>query len=651
MADSNNILIICRDLKSARRLSRFCPQAQCRYILTSDDPRVHKAAKKYPWIDEICWIEQVESFYRVAHDVIRFLEVINNWLESLGDGQHGIPKELLFWVRHCEGGMTTQRIQCLLLLIRSYLYLLDNYKIDNIIFLCSQGYAWEDDVFFHTARSRNVPVQEIYRFRLERLIVKIGALIKLVTYEPYYILKTIMSKVLLLAKGMRANNHFDEVVFQVLSSEDKHVEIVASFMKGMEAIGYHPVAQCWNARIGAVKIRQKGLRADELEKWVPVLDMLTTSCRVSRTWMRALTRKNGFISHPKLRYEEVHLGELLWCSVAHFVWAELGQRYRLRSALRNYFKQHLPVAIKLWGGITLAEGIITWRSLNRDRKPLLFNYWLAAVGIKEPYAPQKDPTDLFLASSLSVKEALEQSGFASECIVVVGQGRHDHIPRFKMEYNADKSRILLKIPAHFRIYILFDSGFIIRGYLTTQEQIQCTCCLLDFVKENPSVALMIKPHPSHCSGILEKIIEEYSMPNVYLINRKMLPYHALNVADILIYKFSTLGYEAMLFEKPGISVILDGKENFKVYEDAAEYIFSTDELRDLLEKVVNDVAFKDQWTELRLKRQAGFLERNFPKSPKPKAELAADVLDNAIKTYWGRTQQNSSVGYWGKGSI
>lgn len=256
---SKNILIVCRDRSGLRLLARYRPLARYRYVLASDDIRVHEAVKPYLWISEVCWIEQMESFYPVADDVITFLEVINNWLESLGDGQHGIPKELLFWIRHCEGGMTTQRIQCILLLIRSYLYLLDNYKINNIILLCSPGYTWEDDVFLHTARSRNVPVRKIYHFRLKTLLVKIGARIKLVTYEPYYILKIIMSKVILLAERINANNHSDEIVFQMLSCEDKHVEIVASFMKVMEDRGYHPVAQCWNARTGAVKIRQKGL--------------------------------------------------------------------------------------------------------------------------------------------------------------------------------------------------------------------------------------------------------------------------------------------------------------------------------------------------------------------------------------------------------
>ena len=77
MRNSNDTLIIRRDLKSVRKLSSFRPQAQSRYILGSDDPRVHEAVKDFPWIDEIWWIEQMESFYNVADDVIRLTEIVN----------------------------------------------------------------------------------------------------------------------------------------------------------------------------------------------------------------------------------------------------------------------------------------------------------------------------------------------------------------------------------------------------------------------------------------------------------------------------------------------------------------------------------------------------------------------------------------------
>ena len=61
MTNSNNVLIICRDLDSVRKLARFQRQPQKHYVLASDDPRVHEIAKEYSWICAINWIEKIES--------------------------------------------------------------------------------------------------------------------------------------------------------------------------------------------------------------------------------------------------------------------------------------------------------------------------------------------------------------------------------------------------------------------------------------------------------------------------------------------------------------------------------------------------------------------------------------------------------------
>jgi len=172
MAQSNNVLIVCRYLKSVRRLLRFRPQAQCSYILASDDPRVHEAAKAYLWIDKICWIEQMESVYLVADDVIRLTESVNEWLKTIADDKHGFPEELLFFTRNAEGGMTTQRIQDLLLLICSYRFLIDTYKITRVIVISQPGMGWEDDVLIETVRSRGVDIKVIGRYWFGVLIEK-----------------------------------------------------------------------------------------------------------------------------------------------------------------------------------------------------------------------------------------------------------------------------------------------------------------------------------------------------------------------------------------------------------------------------------------------------------------------------------------------
>ena len=306
-------------------------------------------------------------------------------------------------------------------------------------------------------------------------------------------------------------------------------------------------------------------------------------------------------------------------------------RYKLSQAVKEYFKHHNPVAIRLWGGGVPPEGFIAWRSLNREKRPLIFLNWIG-VGFDSPYSPKQSPTDLFLAVGNIQREYQERRGFPPDRIAMVGQGRYDHLADWVKTYSADISRSYLNIPSSYNIHIFYDPNYILRGYLTAQEQVLVTNTLLSFAKEHPSAALIIKPHPAHGPGMLEQMIEHYSLPNVFLVNKGMLPYHALNAADLVITKFSTIGIEAMLFGRPVISVILDNEERWEfVFQDAAEYVRTVGAMRELLEKLVDDREFRSQWTEIRLKRQEHFLGQYFIQRSQSSALLAADAIASCLK--------------------
>ena len=83
------VLVVCRGLSEIDLLQRFQPHPDCRYVVASDDIRVHLEKEKYPWVETVCYLEQMESLYPVAADVIKFIEPVNNWLESLGNDPQG----------------------------------------------------------------------------------------------------------------------------------------------------------------------------------------------------------------------------------------------------------------------------------------------------------------------------------------------------------------------------------------------------------------------------------------------------------------------------------------------------------------------------------------------------------------------------------
>jgi len=173
------------------------------------------------------------------------------------------------------------------------------------------------------------------------------------------------------------------------------------------------------------------------------------------------------------------------------------------------------------------------------------------------------------------------------------------------------------------------------------EQTLVTNTLLNFARNCPDAALIIKPHPAHQPGMLERLIEHYPLPNVFLINKDMLPYHALMAADVVVTKFSTVGIEAMIFGRPVVSVMLDNEDRWQfVYGDAAEYVKTVNALAELLEKLVDDAEFRPKWTEAQRERQEYFLAQYFIQSSRPAASLAADAIAHrllkrdGISTQW-----------------
>jgi hypothetical protein len=582
----------------------------------------------YPWVTAVHYLEQMEALHAVALDVINYRELINQWLESLGNDPKGIPQDLLYWIRHCEGGKTTQRIQDLLLLIRSYGYLIDTYKISSIAILRHPQAEWEDEVLITVGQSKSVEVRLIGGFRLSVIKARLLSCLKLAAREPYYIFPILRTKFFGLSSPHKPGVSDQEISIQICSSDQKIIEDTLPIMKALKARGYDPVALLWRASAAAVTFQQEGVRAEQLETYVPWAAIWEASYRVWVTWRRARRRRHEFLALPGLQYHKIALGPLLWPSMQAFFGEELAQRYRLQQAAIKYFASHSPRAIRPWGGGAHPEGDIVSKSSQGNQRPL-FIYWFWLF-FENPHLSDFSFGDYFLVAGDNQKEFLEKHGVPSDRIMPVGLSRYDHLPSFREDFSPSQSRAYLNVPADYQYYILFDSSYMLRGYITIREQSLVTTSLLKFAQEHPYVALLIKPHPAHCSEWLECLIDYYSLPNVFLTNKNMLPYHALNAADLLITKFSTIGLEAMLFKKPVVSILLDGEERFRMYGDAVEPVNTVEDLNRLLSMLVSDTGRRADWEENQKKKQARFLKGYFGDSIANSAQRGAEALDRLL---------------------
>ena len=336
MASQEHVLIVCREQRDLRMVDQPNNRAQQSFIIASDNIHVQQAVARKPWVSKVCFIEQIESLYTVADDVMRLQTTINQWLASLATDGEGVPKSLLYFVKHAEGGMTTQRIQDALLLIRSYQALFRESSASRVILRRRISSRWEDDVLVHTARGGGLEVEEHYS-----ILYCIGQKLNLVAVDRYlfgrirrvYVPSRLINHMrqarlyinIVRAKlnprnRAEAGDGRPQIAFLLGASTDKHVDnIVPLMMEFQRRRTYQPLAVCWSAANGAAKVRSHALQAYELEASFPLSRLRQLLERVHRTQARAHAKKDELRDNSSLMYESVALAPLLWPSFDYFL--------------------------------------------------------------------------------------------------------------------------------------------------------------------------------------------------------------------------------------------------------------------------------------------------------------------------------------------
>jgi len=631
--EHHTTLIVCRDPSAIPVVSAVVADARGRCVVAAEDPVIRLELAP---VAEVCWIEQMDSLYLVAPDVIRLLDRVNEWLRSLADERSGFPANLLCWMQHAEGGSTTQRLQDLTLLIRSYLHLLMRYDVDRVLLCRNATSQFEDDVLTATAASVNISVETISDHCESRSASTSGSVpqfVKGLVRVPYRVIRQSLGLVI-----RKARTHWDSrnapiaedgagrkrVAFQLANSEDKHIDNILPLMRALRALGFEPVALTCLAPEAALKIRNAGLSAEDAIAFTPFFACVDACRRVLYTLKRARLAKPRFIEDRSLSFGGVSLGPLLWSTVELFLQSELAPRYALAAGLRRSLEVMRPAAMKLWGAGAYVEGYLA-RKAFAAAKPMVFDYDLGVTG-EWPYVQRDNPIDMLFTTGLLQSENLQSRGMAADRMLVVGMLRHEGLARFKVQHSPEASRRELGIAPGYALHVFWDPNAVVRGFMTTQEQL-CVTELLIAVAEARSIALIIKPHPSHLSGALERLLTLRQPKNVFWIPGHEQPYHALNASDLVLTKISTVGLEGMLLDKAVISVVLDGEQKWEaVFRRGVEYAHTPERLDELLTCLSGDAERRDLWISARLRAQEQFLNSYFHRPMESPANLAAVAI-------------------------
>jgi UDP-N-acetylglucosamine 2-epimerase len=228
------------------------------------------------------------------------------------------------------------------------------------------------------------------------------------------------------------------------------------------------------------------------------------------------------------------------------------QVYSRALWLNEIFERFRPDAVVTFP-VYAYLGRIASRMARIDRVPTLMFYHTIPSGMKpHPEFIGSDVTDYVAVCNEQFKATLAASGVSPTKVIVVGNPKFDAIPsRSRFE---DRNYVCNKFGANAGADILLVASHILAP--GTKEWL---CALVRQLKKlDPNrFKLIIKPHPGEDPDVYERILQEEGFSGA-TISRQVPLYCLLNASDIVFVSHSTVGSEAVLFDRPLICINLTG---------------------------------------------------------------------------------------------
>lgn len=625
-------LAICRDEAAYRSvLKRRREFAGSGLVVASDDWRVHAAAGE-PGQDgvEVVWLDQNETFFDAAPHVLEVLGQVNAWLKAQGNFRF-LPVDLLYWVQHVEGGNTTQRISDAILEARACFALIERYRPSRIVIGDASHHNWEDAVVTSCATERKIALRWLGRYKYRKLIQAVWQRLRPFVVEAYQVGLVLDSIARRSASRLekKVANRF--VAIQMCTRGAGHFANTFPLVDALEREGLPTVQVTYRVGRVAKGIRDKGYKIVELEAWLPVWAFLNATLAIGSGLRRVWTNKSAFLPIGTGGGYAQAIRSVLLDSVSGFFIAELPQLIRLDAACRRFFAAHPPAAARLWTNI-LYEGVIAFRAMTAvGVRPLLFRQ----VGLDlltNPYLRNDIHVDLYFCASDAARIRLRDEGETGCEILVSGAPSRQRIEEFALHNTVAQSRALLGVPPSAKFVVFFDVQGFLKGYFSAVEQQHMVRLALEFAERHEDVFVLLKPHPAYQPGPVEAAIKGRGAGRLLWIPAKELPNHALNAADVLLTKFSTMTVDAMILGVPTICVLLDQDMRWAIYGDAVDYAMTTDQLGRKLDEL-RDPDCRKIWRDGLRESQARFIEQQFPKPPENNPDLVARKVREAVDAW------------------
>jgi hypothetical protein len=638
-------LLICRAVDDLRLIDEVYGKTSNDLIVASDSVQVQDILKNDSRIKGATYIDQMHSVFSVMDSVLSIRELVNDWLSEQSPET---PRFFLDWIKHAEGGWTTQRIQDALLLIDSYSKIIDTYNVVEVSFVRRIETEFEDGILRQTASSRKIGICEF-----KPLSYEISKAFDLTEFHKtalgkvlsvslpaglyYLILKTrLFYKVLkykIFTRRGRLPSDLSKVVFIAESNHDKAInDIIVLSKEFKKHEGFLPVGLLWNGNSGRKKVMRSGITAYNLESWFPLSLTQRVCSSYSKTRKRILKNIAEFERLDNLKYRNVDLGKILLVSMRRFIEDDLLKRFVMYYSAENFFSKNYPCVFRSRGDFRLDLDIMCYESLKKAQLrnsifPFIFTYQQGAdLGVEYYGKPAIDAIDLYFVWG-EVERRLNDRAF-NKTETILGSSIFSSF-FVNGEVSRDESLNILGIPNPRRFVCLYVSSFVANGLFSSHESSLMLSALISYANRNRRITLLVKPHPSEDTKLIYSIIRNHSVSsNVEVLDKSLPIFHCVNVADLVIHKHSTVAYEAMRIGRPVICFSMDREKRFlELWKESCDLFYDSESLVSFLDDITQSDERFDYWARKRRKIQREYISKRIYRPDMP---IEKYIVDNVI---------------------
>jgi hypothetical protein len=603
----NTHLVVCRNVKSLNSLKSIMEKIDGDIVVATDSIEIKEFAPGIGKVRDILFLEKMESLYTVSDQVVTILNEINLWLREVAQ-KTGLPVEVMFWPAHCEGGGCTQRIQDGLLLMNSYKALIEEVNPFEIILIKEPGYSYEDSVFICCSAYLRITCKVINNWKSKFSIAEIQS-------RAYPLLKELYTAGLVVFYKASINfftetkRSKNDVVIQVCGAVSKKIiNHTVPLIKSLNRVGFNGIALCWGTGKSIISLRKNNITTVPLEIYVTWRTLLKSWYLAILVWRFSNQIKTTFLEQKDCEHQI--LRNALWITMKEYLIGDVPRRYRLYKAAYSYWKKNPTCAARLWTRV-MPEGVITYRAIPKERP--IFQFWQPGwpYQLYWPYKTHDIPVDYtFALSSAHISQLTIDENIPGNMVIPVGMPWIKFIKDFSVNNSQSISRRTLYIPTEAKLCIFVDAFDSIRGYLSVAEQALFMNCILRLIVNNPEIYFIVKARPSPRKESFELFFTRKQYPNLIVLPRGDLPYHAINASNLILTKFSTLTVEGMILKVPSVGLILDGEKHFAFSENAMHYSYSIEDFTELINGLIGDINKYNDWRDELMRNAEIFLNKH-----------------------------------------